>query len=205
MKIVLATSNKGKVREIKELLSSFEVIAYSDIIEPFEIIEDGSTFQANAIIKAEAVYKKIASNDYIVMSDDSGISVPALGGEPGIYSARYAGAGANDKENLQALIAKIKSAGLSRTPAFYTACIAITSSLSTMTTHGWMHGEVIDKAIGDKGFGYDPMFIPHGYTQTLGQIDENIKNGFSHRSKALELARMLIRADFTKVAPPQLS
>ena len=197
MKIVLATSNKGKVREIKELLSGFEVVAYSDIIEPFEIIEDGNTFQANAIIKGEAVYKKLGSDNYIVMSDDSGISVPALGGEPGIYSARYAGVGASDKENLQALIAKLKSLSLSRTPAYYTACIAITSNLGTMTTHGWMHGDAIAEARGDKGFGYDPMFIPHGYELTNGEIEESVKNSFSHRSKALELAKMLIRAGFS--------
>jgi len=198
MKIILATSNKGKVREIKDMMNDFDVMAYSDLIEPFDIIEDGSTFQANALIKAQAVFDKLSNNDnYIVMSDDSGISVPELGGEPGIYSARYAGVGASDEQNLQALIAKLKSANIQRTSAFYTACIAITSKLGTMTTHGWMHGEVIDEAIGDKGFGYDPMFIPYGYELTLGEIDESIKNSFSHRSKALELARILIKANFS--------
>lgn len=196
MKIVLATSNKGKVREIKELMSDFEVLAYSDILEPFEIIEDGDTFKANAIIKAKAVYEKLASNEFLVMSDDSGISVPALGGEPGIYSARYAGKDASDKDNLTALISKLKALQIERTYAFYTACIAIASGHGVMSAHGWMHGDVINECRGKKGFGYDPMFIPHGYEQTLGEIDESIKNGFSHRSKALSLAKLLIKANF---------
>ena len=177
-------------------MSGFEVVAYSDILEPFEIVENGNSFQANAIIKAKAVYEKLNSEEYIVMSDDSGISIPALGGEPGIYSARYAGAGASDKDNLYALINKLKSVGLSRTPAFYTACIAIVSKYGASTAHGWMHGDAIDEAKGGNGFGYDPMFIPHGYELTNGELEECIKNGFSHRSKALELAKMLIRADF---------
>jgi len=195
-KIVLATSNKGKVAEIKELLPDFEVVAYSELIEPFEIIEDGETFKANAIIKARAVYEKLTDKDVIVMSDDSGISVPALGGEPGIYSARYAGAGASDRQNLEALITKLKSANISRTPAFYTACIAIADVDGAFTTHGWMHGDVIAEARGEGGFGYDPMFIPSGYEQTLGELDSEVKKEFSHRSKALYLAKLLIKAAF---------
>lgn len=193
-KIVLATSNKGKVIEIEALLPEFEVIPYSSILEPFEIIEDGATFQANAIIKAHAVYEKLNDKNIIVIADDSGISVPALGGEPGIYSARYAGVGATDRQNLDALIAKLKAVRLAKTPAFYTACIAITRANGTSTTHGWMHGDVIDEARGDGGFGYDPSFVPLGYEQTLGELPSEVKKSFSHRSKALELARLVIKA-----------
>ena len=195
-KIVLATSNKGKVVEIKELLPDFEVVAYSELLAPFEIIEDGDTFKANAAIKAQAVYEKLHDKDVIVMADDSGISVPSLGGEPGIYSARYAGVGASDKQNLDALIVKLKSVGLSRTPAFYTACIAIADEGGVHTAHGWMYGDVIDETRGDGGFGYDPAFIPLGYEQTLGELPSEVKKSFSHRSKALELAKLLIRANF---------
>jgi XTP/dITP diphosphohydrolase len=125
MKIILASSNKGKVKEIKDILSGYEVIPYTDLIEKFEIEENGKTFKENAIIKAKNVAKKLPG--YIVMADDSGISVPALGGVPGIYSARFAGDGASDKDNLYKLIEELKKRGIKKTPAFYTAAIAITS------------------------------------------------------------------------------
>ena len=195
-KIVLATSNKGKIIEIKALLPDFDVIPYSDILDSFEIVEDGDTFKANAIIKAKAVYEKLHDKNVIVMADDSGISVPALGGEPGIYSARYAGDGANDRQNLDALIIKLSSVGITRTPAYYTACIAIADENGISTTHGWMHGEVIDGTRGHGGFGYDPSFIPLGYDKTLGELPSEVKKSFSHRSRALELAKLLIRAGF---------
>jgi XTP/dITP diphosphohydrolase len=161
---------------------------------PFEIIEDGHTFQENAIIKAKAVYEQLPAGEYVVMSDDSGITVPLLDNEPGIYSARYAGINASDMENLNALVTKLKSKHLQTAPAFYTACIAMISKYGVMTTHGWMHGRLIDEIRGSNGFGYDPAFIPKGYEITLGEMDESIKNRFSHRSKALELAKLLLRS-----------
>lgn len=110
-KIVLATSNKGKVIEIKNMMDGFLVVNYTDIIAPFHIEEDGLTFKDNAVIKAKAVYDALGDDEAIVLSDDSGICVDVLDGAPGIYSARYAGVGANDKENLQKLVESIKSAG----------------------------------------------------------------------------------------------
>lgn len=192
MKLVLATSNKGKVREIKALCSMFEVTPYTEIIAPFEIIEDAPTFKANALIKARAVYDALNDEKAIVLSDDSGISVDILDGEPGIYSARYAGAGANDKENLYKLIDDLKAKGVNESKAYYTAAIAIVSKEGEQTVHGWMHGRVIANARGDKGFGYDPMFIPEGYEQTLGELDNDVKSKLSHRSKALELAKIVV-------------
>ncbi|MRI59088.1 MAG: non-canonical purine NTP pyrophosphatase, RdgB/HAM1 family [Epsilonproteobacteria bacterium] len=189
MRVILASSNKGKIQEIQKLLG-VEVVPYKDILGELEIVEDGESFKENAIIKAKAIYERLP--DEIVIADDSGISVPALGGEPGIYSARYAGVGASDKENLQKLISKLKEKGLERTPAYYTAAIAIASGSGIYTTHGWMWGEVIDEARGDKGFGYDPMFIPEGYDKTLGELDEDVKKRISHRAKALELAKVVL-------------
>ena len=107
MKIVLATSNQGKVKEFQAWIHEYEVVAYSDIMEPFEIEETVTTFKENALIKARAVYEKLENKNDIVLSDDSGISVPLLGGAPGIYSARYAGVGANAKDNLTQLIAAL--------------------------------------------------------------------------------------------------
>ena len=192
MKLVLATSNKGKVREIKALCSEYEVVPYSELIEEFEIIEDGDTFKENALIKARAVFKALDDENVIVIADDSGISVDVLGGAPGIYSARYGGPDADDKDNLYKLMKDIKDAGFESSPAHYTAAIAIVTNKSEQCVHGWMYGEAQTVAKGDGGFGYDPMFIPLGFDKTLGELDDEIKKKLSHRSKALSLAIKII-------------
>jgi len=192
-KLVLATSNKGKVREIKELCAEYEVIPYTELIPAFEIVEDAENFKGNALIKARAVYKALNDKDAIVMADDSGISVKMLGGAPGIYSARYAGEDASDKENLYKLIEDIKAKGVSSSEAFYTASIAIVTKETEKTVHGWMHGSAITEARGGEGFGYDPMFIPLGYDKTLGELDNEIKKKLSHRSQALTLAKKILK------------
>jgi len=170
--------------------------AFSDLLGALEIIEDGESFADNALIKARTIYEKLCSEypnqEYLVISDDSGISLPILGGAPGIYSARYASEGASDKENLHKLIEAVKEKGVKSTPAYYTAAIALVSKYGEYVVHGWMHGEVIDEARGDKGFGYDPVFIPVGYDKTLGELDDHIKSTISHRAKALELAKPII-------------
>jgi len=188
--IVLATSNKGKIKEIKEFFNGYEVVPYTDLIGKFEIEENGKSFKENAVIKAKAIYEKIPGS--IVLADDSGISVPALGGIPGIYSARYAGEGASDRDNLYKLINALKENNIKKTYAYYTAAIALATPYGVFTTHGFMRGDVIDSARGDKGFGYDPMFIPHGYDKTLGELDEEVKKEFSHRTKALRLAKYIL-------------
>ena len=191
MKIILATSNKGKVREFKKMCDT-EVIAFSDILGDIEIVEDGNTFKENALIKARTIYKKLNDTNVIVVSDDSGISVPLLGGTPGVYSARYAGEGASDKDNLYKLVNAVKEAGVERTPAFYTASIAIVSKFGEYVVHGWMHGDVLASTRGENGFGYDPMFVPSGFEQTLGELDDDVKKSISHRGKALSLAKPII-------------
>jgi len=193
MKLVLATSNKGKVREIKALCEDYEVIPYSELIQEFEIIEDGDTFKENALIKARAVFKALDDKNVIVMADDSGISVDVLDGKPGIYSARYAGVDANDKDNLYKLIDDIKSKNVEKSHAHYTAAIAIVTKDTEYCVHGWMYGDAISKAIGDGGFGYDPMFIPLGFDKTLGELDDEVKKKLSHRAKALSLAKKILK------------
>lgn len=192
MKIVLATSNKGKVREIVELLHDREVFPYTDLMEGFEIVEDGETFAANALIKARAVYAALGDADAVVIADDSGISVDALGGEPGIYSARYGGENATDKDNLNKLVEALLAKGIGESKAHYTAAIAVVSREGERCVHGWMHGRVITAPRGENGFGYDPMFIPEGFGQTLGELPDDVKKGLSHRSQALSLAKILI-------------
>ncbi len=192
-KLVLATSNKGKVREIKELCTEYEVVPYTELIPAFEIVEDADTFKENALIKARAVYEALGDEDVIVMADDSGISVEVLDGAPGIYSARYAGENASDKDNLYKLMEDIKAKGVDSSPAFYTAAIAIVTKGIEKTVHGWMYGTAITQARGEGGFGYDPMFIPLGYDKTLGELDNEIKKKLSHRSQALSLASHIFR------------
>lgn len=198
MKIVLASANKGKINEIQKLLPQHEVIPFSEILGEMEIIEDGDSFKANAIIKAKAIDEKLKEIDFdekhIVISDDSGITVPVLNNEPGIYSARYAGEDAKDKQNNAKLISKLNEKNLESADAYYTACIAIAYKNNIYTTHGWMHGKVINQEIGEGGFGYDPMFIPNGFTETLGVLPMEVKKGLSHRSKGLDLAMKVINS-----------
>ena len=192
MKIVLATGNKGKLREFKNMCDT-DVVAFGDILGDIDIVEDADTFKGNALIKARTIYEKLEDENIIVVSDDSGISVPVLGGIPGIYSARYAGEGASDKENLYKLVDAVKALDLEKTSAYYTAAIAIVSKHGEYVVHGWMHGDVLSATRGEEGFGYDPMFVPSGYDKTLGELDDEVKKSISHRAKALELAKPIIK------------
>ena len=207
MKIVLATSNLDKVKEIKEFLKGYEIYALSEVVKPFEIVEDGSSFQENALIKSKAVFAKLKElgleGEFISLSDDSGISVDALGGEPGIYSARYsdidesgqmAAKNATDASNRAKLISKLNSLNLQSSLAHYTACIAISSKFGDYTTHGFMYGEAINEERGTNGFGYDALFIPNGFNKTLGELDNETKLKISHRSKGLELANFVLKS-----------
>lgn len=172
-----------------------DVIAFKEILGDIEIIEDKDSFKGNAIKKAQTIYEELLKKgikDIIVISDDSGISVPVLNNEPGIYSARYAGLNASDKENNEKLIKNLNEKNLEKTPAFYTACIAIIYQGRTYTVHGWMHGNVINEQKGEGGFGYDPMFIPKGFDKTLGELGYEAKKEFSHRTKALNLAKKVL-------------
>lgn len=191
MKIVLASANKGKIAEFQKLMPDDEVLAFSEILGQIEIDEDQDSFKGNAVKKARTIYDLLIEKgikDVIVISDDSGISVPVLNNAPGIYSARYAGLNASDKDNNEKLKSELNNLSLEKTPAFYTACIALVYKNEVYTVHGWMHGDVINKELGENGFGYDPMFIPTGFDKTLGELPSEVKKEFSHRSKALKLA-----------------
>jgi len=192
MQIVLATSNKGKVREIKAMYHDADVVAFSELITPFEIVEDAPTFKGNALLKARAVYEALGDSEAIVLSDDSGISVDVLEGAPGIYSARYGGEDATDKDNLFKLMEEVKKRGYESASAHYTAAIAIVTKEGEQVVHGWMYGDVITSPRGENGFGYDPCFIPEGFNKTLGELDDETKKDLSHRSKALYLAKLVI-------------
>ncbi|MDR2100760.1 MAG: non-canonical purine NTP pyrophosphatase [Campylobacteraceae bacterium] len=193
MRIILASSNGGKIAEFKDYLKDYDVLSYGEVMEPFEIEEYGKSFKENAIIKARAVFQRLNDKNAVVLSDDSGISVPLLGNIPGIYSARFAGADTNAKKNLELLVQKLKDAGVERTDALYTAAIAISTDKGDFSVHGWMYGEAVTNPKGSNGFGYDPMFIPRGFDKTLGELEADVKERFSHRSRALKLALILLK------------
>ncbi len=139
--------------------------------------------------------RKNGFSDEVVLADDSGISVEDLKWQPNIKSARYAGTNATSEENLQKMIDELKKINVKSSKAFYTASMAfINSNGEVYTTHGWMHGKVITEKIGNGGFGYDPIFIPNGETQTLGVLSNEVKNKYSHRIQALKLIRNIFSA-----------
>ena len=197
MKILLATSNKNKVKEIKKFFTEYDVCALGEVLDPFEIDECGTSFKQNALIKARAVYKALKSknlqSEFFVLSDDSGICVDALGGAPGIFSARFSGAGATDASNREKLAANLRALGLKESPAHYTAAIALKCDLGEFCTHGFMHGTAITKQRGQNGFGYDFMFIPRGFDRTIGELPAAVKFKISHRTKGLALMQILLK------------
>lgn len=197
MRVILASSNAGKLREFKDFLKDFEVRNYSEFIAPFEIEENGADFKQNALIKARAVYEALKSQNpdalknAVVLSDDSGISVEALGGAPGIYSARYSSdivERPTEASNRAKLKSELDKKGVFSSRAFYTAAIAAISDIggnSQCVELGFMHGTAIADERGENGFGYDFMFIPTGYELTIGQLSAEIKEKLSHRTAAL--------------------
>ena len=197
MKILLATSNKNKVKEIKEFFTEYDVCALREVLDPFEIDECGTSFKQNALIKARAVYEALKSknlqSEFFVLSDDSGICVDALGGAPGIFSARFSGAGATDASNREKLASELRALSLDSSPAHYTAAIALKCDLGEFCTHGFMHGTAITKQRGQNGFGYDFMFIPRGFDRTIGELPAAVKFKISHRTKGLALMQILLK------------
>ncbi|PZT47863.1 non-canonical purine NTP pyrophosphatase, RdgB/HAM1 family [Helicobacter valdiviensis] len=201
MRLILASSNSNKLREIKEIYhnfkDTFEILSWDSLITPFEIEENGTSFKENALIKSKAVFSALQEanllekND-VVLSDDSGICVDLLGGAPGIYSARYSGG--DDKDNLKKLLDEVAKLENQTSLAHYCASIGISSFYGDFNTYGFMYGSVISTPKGTNGFGYDPMFIPKGYTKTLAELSSEEKNRISHRKIALENASYLLRA-----------
>jgi len=195
MKVVLATSNKGKLKEFKQMCQ-VEILSFQELLGAIEVEETESTFKGNALLKAKEIYNKIVEqygNEYIVVADDSGLVVDALDGEPGIYSARYAGEGASDQDNMNKLIDALKVKNIASSKAHYTCAIAIVSKDAEYCVHGWVHGTIETIPKGDKGFGYDPLFVADGYMDSMAQIDSEIKSKISHRAKALVLAKPIIK------------
>lgn len=185
MDIVIASNNQNKIREYKEMLEpiGFNCLSLKDVSFNEEIIEDGSTFKENSYIKAKTVF------DFChlpVIADDSGISVDALGGAPGIYSQRYSKEG-KDKPNRDKLMSEIKSLGLTEAEAHFTCAITYIDKDKVIQKEGYFFGTVKLVERGNNGFGYDPIFYPLGKDYSVAELSDELKNKISHRHNALEL------------------
>jgi len=188
MKIVFATNNAHKLKEIKDILGDkIEIISLSELGCHDDIPETSDTIEGNAMQKAEYIYDRYNVD---VFADDTGLEVDALGGAPGIYSARYAGEGHDSEANMAKLLRELGDND-NRKARFRTA-IALIFHGEKHIFEGIVEGDIIREKRGGEGFGYDPIFIPDGYEQTFAQLGEGIKNKISHRAKAtLKLADFL--------------
>lgn len=191
--LLVATRNKHKVKEIKDILKdlSLSVQGIKDGAWQIpEIVEDGKTFKENAVKKA----KTIADiTGILTIADDSGIEVDALGGEPGIFSARFAGEKATDRENNLKLLNLLRDFPLERRGAQFRCVIAIAVPHGKIeVVEGICRGGVGVCEVGGQGFGYDPIFIPVGYNKTFAELNASVKNKISHRGRALEKAKLVL-------------
>ena len=183
-RIVLASGNAHKVKEISQMLPEFEVVGYKELGFTEEIVEDGKTFYENALIKAKTVSLFL---NLPALADDSGICVDALGGEPGIYSARYAGDGI-DKHNNELLLKNME--GKTDRKAKFVCCMVFYKpSGEIITATGETHGEIMYGERGENGFGYDPLFYSYDLNKCLGIASAEEKNTISHRFRAISALR----------------
>ncbi|WP_442595316.1 XTP/dITP diphosphatase [Neobacillus sp. D3-1R] len=186
MEIVIATKNKGKAKEFERLFSKhgFAVKTLLDFPEIEDIDETGKTFEENAKLKAEAVSGKL---DRVVIADDSGLMVDALDGQPGIYSARYAGLDKNDDANMDEVLAQLQNVPEEkRTARFYCALAVAIPGKQTYTVFGTCEGRILTERRGSNGFGYDPIFYVLEKGLAMAELSSEEKNAISHRAKALQ-------------------
>jgi XTP/dITP diphosphohydrolase len=181
MELVFATNNKHKIREISDLLdNNFRVLGLADLGINEEIPEEAETLEENALFKARYVHEKTGLN---VFADDTGLEVDALGGAPGVYSARYAGESKSFDDNIEKLLRELQDV-TGRSARFRTV-IALILDDSEYLFEGTVEGEIIRERRGNGGFGYDPVFIASGYDLTFAEIPLGEKNRISHRAKAM--------------------
>jgi XTP/dITP diphosphohydrolase len=180
-KIAIATRNEHKLREYQSMLEHLKFEVFSLVDFPIKDIEEtGETFFENARIKAKALRKH---TNIMVLADDSGLEVDALGGRPGIHSKRFSDEGTDDANNQKLL--DLMSNQFDRTARFVTAVCVIDESGNTKRFEGELHGYIHTACEGEHGFGYDPLFIPVGYNKTLAELGDDVKNRISHRARCL--------------------
>ncbi len=182
MKLVFATNNRHKLDEVRAIVGDrVEVLSLNDIGCHDEIPETADTLQGNALIKARYIYDKYGLNCF---ADDTGLEVEALGGEPGVYSARYAGEECSSEANMQKLLHNLT--GKSNRNAQFRTVIALIINGEEKLFNGIVKGSITEEKRGDSGFGYDPIFIPEGFSESFAQMSSEQKNSISHRYRATE-------------------
>lgn len=183
--LVIASNNPGKIKEIKTLLAPFQVdvVSLKDLGLAIDVPETGTTFQENAQLKAEAI---AARTGQWTLADDSGLCVDALGGEPGVYSARYSGPEKDDTRNIDKLLSKMAELSDTKRNAFFTCVLALSHpGQPTHFAEGRCDGRITRERHGESGFGYDPVFLIADQGKTFAEMGSEAKNAISHRARAL--------------------
>ena len=187
MKIIAATKNKGKMAELDAILKDYDIqlLSWDDAgLGDLEIEETGTTCEENSYIKAKAICDMTG---LAALADDTGLFVDALGGEPGINSARYAGEHGNDAANRAKLLEKLQGVPFEeRTAKFVTVITVVYPDGRVLAARGECPGHITEEELGERGFGYDSLFVPEGHEETFAQLPPEYKNSLSHRHKALE-------------------
>ena len=194
MKLVIATHNQGKLREIRTLLGDvpFQLLSLNDFANIGTAEEVESTYEGNAILKAR--FYAAATGEFVI-ADDSGLEVTALNGAPGVVSARYAGESASDKERRRKLLSELAATCSDRSAQFVCSVALANAQQEVLkVTYGICEGTILFDERGDGGFGYDPLFVPNGFTETFGELTEAVKNTISHRAKAILAMREFLCA-----------
>jgi XTP/dITP diphosphohydrolase len=198
MKIVLATHNRDKCAEMEAIMKDMpiQLLTLNEFPEIEEIIEDGQTLEENALIKAKTVHK---ITHLPAIADDTGLEVDALGGQPGIYSARYAGENCSYSDNVNKLLKEMANIPLKKRAALFKTAIAYVDENMELTTDGVVEGVIIDVMKGIDGFGYDPVFYMPGMKKTYAEMSMNEKNQISHRGKAVKNMQILLQSRLPQI------
>lgn len=189
--LVVASGNAHKLREIAEIFTQFDVISQKELGFMEEVEENGATFVENALIKARAASQALGC---IALADDSGLCVNALGGQPGIYSARYCGHHGSDQENRQLLLQNMQGMA-DRTAHFHSAIAVVFPDGRELVAEGQTFGDILTEEVGEGGFGYDPIFFSHDLKKSFGVATAEEKNGVSHRFRALQKMWALLQGE----------
>lgn len=203
-KLLVASGNQGKIKEIKKYLENlsddinFEIIGLGEYPELDEVVEDGDTFTANALKKART---RARETGQLTLADDSGLEVDYLNGAPGVYSARYAGEDASDQDNNRKLLEDIKNVPRNERTAHFKCVLAVIDPdmEEEIVVEGKCDGIITDKPQGDNGFGYDPLFFVPQYDKTMAELPLEIKNKISHRANALKKMKEVVKQRYSKI------
>lgn len=191
--VIIATKNKGKVKEFEHIFNPLGIAVKSllDLDESIEIEENGTTFEENALIKAREIAHTF---NVLVIADDSGLEVDALDGRPGVYSARYAGVGRNDSDNIKKVLSELKGVEFNkRTARFVCALSLVSPEGKEFVVRGECEGLITTEPIGSEGFGYDPIFYLPSKDKTMAQIPKAEKNVLSHRAEAFKKLEVILK------------